>query len=141
MQCPALGIDVQAYDADKRHDLSALRMILLSGSPAQPESFSWFYAAVKRGDDLIDGLSAIEILAVEAIAVRCEQQLGLDLGETVDHCGGAELRCGGGPNRPDRYRRQQCHDRLGSIGQIGRNPIAGSDAEDPHGGCQAPHAS
>jgi CoA-transferase family III/AMP-binding enzyme len=32
----------------QRYDLSALRMILLSGSPAQPETFSWFYAAVKR---------------------------------------------------------------------------------------------
>jgi acetoacetyl-CoA synthetase len=31
-----------------RYDLSALGMILLSGSPAKPETLSWFDAAVKR---------------------------------------------------------------------------------------------
>src|SRR6266404_5504212 len=72
----------------KRYDLSALRMILLSGSPAQPETFSWFYAAVKRdlwiastsgGTDICAAITApLPTLPVLAGLMQCPA-LGIDV--------------------------------------------------------------
>jgi acetoacetyl-CoA synthetase len=72
----------------QRYDLSALRMILLSGSPAQPETFSWFYAAVKLdlwvasssgGTDICTAITApLPTLPVRAGLMQCPA-LGIDV--------------------------------------------------------------
>ena len=83
MSMEKLGIEPR-----KRYDLSALRMILLSGSPAQPETFSWFYAAVKRdlwiastsgGTDICAAITApLPTLPVLAGLMQCPA-LGIDV--------------------------------------------------------------
>lgn len=60
----------------KTHDVSHLETIVLSGSPATPESFSWFYQSVKSdlwvtslsgGTELVGGLvGAVKLLPVRA---------------------------------------------------------------------------
>lgn len=72
----------------EKFDLSSLRMILLSGSPARPETFTWFYEAVKDdlwiasssgGTDICSAIAApLPTLPVHAGLMQCAA-LGIDL--------------------------------------------------------------
>src|SRR3712207_9068578 len=57
-----------------------------------------------------DDVAAIELLAVEPVAVDGDQHDGLDLGEAVQHAAGAEVRGAGGPHRADRRRAEEGDD-------------------------------
>lgn len=72
----------------KHHDLGELETIVLSGSPATPESFHWFYDQVKPdlwvtslsgGTELVGGL----VGAVKLLPVRAGQIQGPMLGMSV----------------------------------------------------------
>ena len=76
-----------------------------------------------------DDLAAVEVLAAVAVAVDREQDLGLDLGEAVDDAAGAEVRRAARPDRADARRREEGDDRLGDVGQVGGDAVAGADAE------------
>lgn len=71
-----------------KFDLSSLKMILLSGSPARPETFTWFYEAVKDdlwigsssgGTDICGAIAApLPTLPVHAGLMQCSA-LGIDV--------------------------------------------------------------
>lgn len=70
------------------HDLASLETVVLSGSPATPETFTWFYQAVKSdlwvtslsgGTELVGGL----VGAVKLLPVRAGQIQGPMLGMAV----------------------------------------------------------
>lgn len=72
----------------RQHDVGALETIVLSGSPASPESFHWFYDQVKPdlwvtslsgGTELVGGL----VGAVKLLPVRAGQIQGPMLGMAV----------------------------------------------------------
>jgi acetoacetyl-CoA synthetase len=73
----------------ERHDISNLETIVLSGSPATPETFGWFYEHVNAnlwvtslsgGTELVGGL----VGAVKLLPVRAGQIQGAMLGMAVE---------------------------------------------------------
>ncbi len=76
-----------------------------------------------------DGLGAVEVLAVVAVAVDAEQDLRLDLREAIDHAGSAEVRRAARPHGADRRGRQEGDQRLGDVRQIGDHAVAALDAQ------------
>ena len=78
---------------------------------------------------LCHGLAAVEVLAAVAVAVDREEDLGLDLGEAVDHAGRAEVRRAARPHRADRGGREEGDDRLGDVRQVGDDAVAALDPE------------
>jgi acetoacetyl-CoA synthetase len=72
----------------QNHDLSRLRTILCSGSPAQPENFEWFYENVNKdiwltsqsgGTEIVGGfVAASPTLPVRAGEIQCKA-LGMDV--------------------------------------------------------------
>lgn len=72
----------------EKYDLSNLRMVLCSGSPAQPESFEWFYRNVNEdiwltsqsgGTEIVGGfVAASPTLPVYAGEIQCPA-LGMDV--------------------------------------------------------------
>ncbi len=76
-----------------------------------------------------DRVAAIEVLAPVAVAVDGEQDLRLDLRETVDDGADAEVRRAARPRRADARAREEDLDRLGDVGQVADDPVAGLDAQ------------
>src|SRR5581483_10700374 len=66
-----------------------------------------------------DRLSPVEIPAAVAVAVDCEEHLGLDLGEAVDDAANAELRRAARPGRAQARAAEEGGDRLGDVGEVG----------------------
>jgi acetoacetyl-CoA synthetase len=72
----------------QKYDLSSLRTILCSGSPAQPENFDWFYRNVSEdiwltsqsgGTEIVGGfVAASPTLPVRAGEIQC-RALGMDI--------------------------------------------------------------
>ncbi len=81
------------------------------------------------GEDALESLAAVEVLATVAVAVDGQQHLGLDLGEAVDHAARAELRRGARPDGPDRGGGEEGDERLGDVGHVGDHAIAPAHAE------------
>ena len=74
-------------------------------------------------------LQAVDALAVVVVAVGGDEQLRLDLTETIEHALHAEVRRSRGEDRTDAGGGQHRHYGLGQIGQVGGDPVATLDAE------------
>jgi hypothetical protein len=79
--------------------------------------------------DPLDDLRSVEVAPVVAVAVDGEQDLRLDLREAVDDAAGAEVRRAARPDRTEARRRQERGDRLRDVRDVGRDAVAGPDAE------------
>jgi hypothetical protein len=79
--------------------------------------------------DRADLLTAIEVLATEAVAVGDQQQRRFDLREAIDDGARAELRRRRRPHRADRGDGEHRDDRLREIRKIRGDPFAGLHAE------------
>ena len=79
--------------------------------------------------DAADFGVAGKVLAAEAVAVSREQELRLDLRETLDHRLDPEFRRGRRPYRTDGDGRDHGDGRLGQVRHIGDNAVAGLEAE------------
>lgn len=81
------GMQKLKIEPGKLFDLSHIDVIICTGSPAQPESFAWFYAAVKEnlwvtstsgGTDICSSIvGGVPILPVHAGEIQCPI-LGID---------------------------------------------------------------
>ncbi len=80
------------------------------------------------GGDRCDLVLDRDRLAVVPVAVDGDEQLGLDLAEAIEHTLDAEVRRARRPDRAAADRRQHGGERLGHVGQVGRDPVAGIDA-------------
>ena len=67
--------------------------------------------------------------ATEAIPLGAEQHLRVELPQPPRRPLGGVVLPAGRPHRPDRRGRQEGHRRLGDIGQVGHDTVAGADAE------------
>ena len=81
------------------------------------------------GGDALDGLAAVEVAPVVAVAVDRQQHLRLDLGEAVDHRTRPEVRRAARPDGADRRRGQEAGHRLRDVRHVGGHPVALLDAE------------
>ena len=79
--------------------------------------------------DARDGLRAVEVLAVVAVAVDGQEHLRLDLREAVDHAARAEVGRAARPDGADRGGGEERRDRLGDVRHVGRHAVALLDAE------------
>jgi hypothetical protein len=74
--------------------------------------------------DAGDGVRAVEVAAVVAVAVDGEQHLRLDLREAVDHAARAEVGRAARPHGADRGGREEGGDRLRDVRHVGRDAVA-----------------
>ena len=83
-----------------------------------------------------DRLAPVEVLAAVAVAVDREEDLGLDLGEAVDHAGRAEVGRAARPDGADAGGGEEGDDRLGDVRHVGDDPVAALDPQraQPGGG-------
>ncbi len=79
--------------------------------------------------ELGDGLAAVVLLAAVAVPVHGEQDDGLDLLEAVEDAAGAEVGRAGRPHAADRGGGEEGHGRLGDVGEVAADAVAGAYAE------------
>ena len=87
--------------------------------------------ARQRSPQLRDDVLAVMRGAAIGDAVAGDQHLRLDLPEAVEHGGRPHVGRTDAPDRADAGARQERDDRLGDVGQVGRDPVAGLDALRP----------
>ena len=83
--------------------------------------------------------AAVNRLVAVAVAIDHQQQLGLDLTETVHHAGRTHVGRAAGPNRADAGAGQQRHRRFRHIGQVGGHAVARPHTHASHGRCHRTH--
>ena len=81
------------------------------------------------GTDRLDVVAAVDVAVAPAVAADREQHLGLDLGEAVDDAACPELRRAARPDGAEAGRGGERDQRLGDVGQVGDDAVAGPDAE------------
>ena len=86
------------------------------------------------GDDLGHLVRNRQRLAVVPVAVDGKERAWLDLAEAVEHAAHAEIRRAGRPDRAEGRRPQHRDDRLGKIGDISGDPVAGGETGRAHRG-------
>ncbi len=89
--------------------------------------------------DLGDDRDTVVLLPPEAVAVDGQQDLGLDLRETVNHTADAELGRAARPHRPEAGGGQERDQRFRDVGQQCRHPVAPSHTETPQPGGRRSH--
>ena len=85
----------------------------------------------QAGADLGHLLAAVDRAVAVGVAADGEQDLGLDLAEARQHAARAELRRARRPRRPEAGGGQEGDQRLGDVGQVGHDAVAGADAQAP----------
>ena len=85
-----------------------------------------------------DLVATVDVAVAVAVAGDREHQLRLDLREPVDHAARAELGRARRPDRTEARRRDERHERLGNVGQVGDDAVPGADAEALQARARAP---
>ncbi len=80
---------------------------------------------------LADLRKQLETLAAITVGVGREEDLGLDLPESVDHAAHPEIGRGGGPDRPETRGRQHRDHGLGNVRHVAGHPIPRSHPGGP----------
>ncbi len=73
------------------------------------------------------------------VAIGHQQNLGLDLAESVDDPAHPEIGRGGGENGPDRRRGKERDDRFRDVWHPGGNPVSRTDADGAQPGREGSH--
>ena len=84
-------------------------------------------------------LEAREPPASVQVTIRHQQNLGLDLAESVDDPAHAEIGGGGGEDGPDRRRGKKRDDGFGDVRHPGGNPVSRPDAGGAQPGREGSH--
>ena len=82
----------------------------------------------QAGDDLGELCGNVDILAGIVVAVAGDEDLRLDLSETIESATRPEIGRGRRPDRADRSRREHGGNGLGEVRHQGGDTIAGDDA-------------
>ena len=80
------------------------------------------------GVDLLDDRRAVEVAPAIAVAVDCQQHLGLDLREAVHDRARAEIRRAARPDRAEPGGGEERRDGLGDVRHVGGDAVAAADA-------------
>ena len=100
-----------------------------------------FLTALNQEHEMLQRWQTLDQIAQDLIAIvqhtrisvagHGDEQLRLDLRETIRRCGSAELGTARRPNGTDGRGRDEADSRLHDIGHIGRDPISRLDAHCP----------